>query len=253
MIRESVMRSNLHQGSDVHSVPVRVRFDHIAIGMPRITDALPLLVGELGGVPHSGGPSPDFRWAVWRFDGGGHVEVIEPRGEHGFLHRFLAQRGPGIHHVTFLVPSLSGACAHARSLGYDIVGYDDSEPAWKTAFLHPRQALGIVVQLAEGDGSAEPWEVPRGPPDPPRPVTVLGLRLRARSRARATTQWETLLGGEPTESDTGELVYRWPDSAMRIVVALDATAAEGPECIEVSSHRALFESGPRAMFRVVTR
>jgi len=184
-------------------VPVRVRFDHIAIGMPRITDALPLLVGELGGVPHSGGPSPDFRWAVWRFDGGGHLEVIEPRGEHGFLHRFLAQRGPGIHHVTFLVPSLSG--------------------------------------------------VPRGPPDPPRPVTVLGLRLRARSRARATTQWETLLGGEPTESDTGELVYRWPDSAMRIVVALDATAAEGPECIEVSSHRALFESGPRAMFRVVTR
>ena len=87
--------------------------------------------------------------------------------------------------MTFLVPSLPGACAHARSLGYDIVGYDDSEPTWKTAFLHPRQALGIVVQLAEGDGSAEPWEVPRGPPDPPRPVASPSGAVRSAFAPRA--------------------------------------------------------------------
>ena len=106
-----------------------IAFDHIALGMPRIVEAVPFLVGVLGGVSHSGMQGgPEFRFGTWRYDGGGKIEVIEPVGADGFVHRFLAARGPGIHHVTFKVPDLDEACERARTRGYDIVGFDDSSP-----------------------------------------------------------------------------------------------------------------------------
>lgn len=122
----------------------RVLFDHIAIALPRMADAAPFLCAELGGEPDAGQPSGVFAWGTYRFEGGGSIEIMEPAGPSGFLHRFLAERGAGIHHVTFKVPSLAEACARAESAGYDIIGRDESDPEWKEAFLHPKQALGIV-------------------------------------------------------------------------------------------------------------
>src|SRR5262249_19222093 len=121
--------------------------DHIAIAVEQIAEARPLLESALGGAPAYGGVSPAYTFHQWRFAGGGRLEILEPRGSDGFLRRFLEQRGSGIHHVTFLIPSLDAACERARAHGYDIVGHDASSRDWKEAFLHPRQALGIVVQL----------------------------------------------------------------------------------------------------------
>ena len=151
----------------------RIRFDHIAIGMSRMVDATEMLVGTLGGVPAYGQPSGVFRWGSWTFEGGGAIEILEPMGDHGFLHRFLAERGPGVHHVTFKVPSLDEVSARAERAGYDVVGRDDTDPEWKEGFLHPKQALGIVVQFAEsagGDDGPQPHgSRPRARPTRPRP------------------------------------------------------------------------------------
>ncbi len=217
----------------------RLVFDHIAIALERMADAPAVLVGALGGVPDEGAPSRDFNWGCWRFHGGGRIEIIEPGGGEGFLHRFLAQRGPGIHHVTFRVPSLRDACARAEAHGYKIVGYDDSRTAWKEAFLHPKQALGIVVQLAESGDSDAPrrWQPPPGPANPPPPVTVLGLRVRAQSRERARNLWERVLQGAAEAASDREVIYRWPDSPMRIAVEIDPAGDEGPTCIEFASDR----------------
>jgi len=129
------------------------------------------------------------------------------------------------------VPSLDGLCERARAAGYAIVGYDASDPEWKEAFLHPRQAMGIVVQLAEsawsGDGAVPPEWMPRAQPTDPPPVAMLGLRLSAHSAARAAAQWGALLEGQASTED-GRLVYRWPGSPMRLAVAVDPGAVEGP-------------------------
>jgi methylmalonyl-CoA/ethylmalonyl-CoA epimerase len=216
----------------------KVLFDHIAIAVPRMTDAPSVLVGALGGTPAYGMPSRDFNFGQWRYDGGGRIEIIEPAGDDGFLHRFLAQRGPGIHHVTFKVPDIYEARERARAHGYEIVGFDDSLPEWKTFFLHPRQALGIVVQLAQASGGGpRAWTPPPGPPSAPPPVRLLGLRMRARSRDRAEAQWERVLMGECTDATRNALIYRWPGSPLRIVVELDDTAEEGPLVIEYASDR----------------
>ncbi len=232
-----------------------IRLDHIALAVPRMADATPFLVGVLGGQPAYGAPS--YRFGQWRFANRARLELLEPLGSDGFLHRFLAQRGPGVHHVTFKVPSLRAACARAEAHGYGIVGYDDSRPEWKEAFLHPRQALGIVVQLAESErgGEALPaWTPPPAPPDPPPPVAVVGLRLRARSSERVKTQWEVVLEGQASQAPDGALIYRWPRSPLRIAVEIDPAGPEGPVALEIASPRALpLPPGPHPVLGAVFR
>ena len=138
--------------------------------------------------------------------------------------------------MTFKVPSLRETRARATALGYGVVGYSATVPRWKEAFLHPKDALGIVVQIVES-----PDEPPRGhwrkpppmPADPPAPVRLLGLRMTAHAVERARRQWSTLLGG--AESVEGGLhVFRWPASPLRIAVEIEPTADEGPTRIDVA-------------------
>ncbi len=226
----------------------RILFDHIAIGVPAMSQAAPFLAGELGGVPDVGSPSGEFRWGTYAYDGGGSLEVLEPLGASGFLHRFLAERGPGIHNVTFKVPSLADTCARAEAAGYDVIGRDTSDPEWREAFLHPKQALGIVVQLAQpgaSDGAPSPSTPPPGVAAAPPPVTVLGIRMRCQSRERAMTQWSSVLHGEMADGPRGGLVFRWPGSPMRIAVDIDPVKNEGPITIEIRSARRLgLPAGP---------
>jgi catechol 2,3-dioxygenase-like lactoylglutathione lyase family enzyme len=242
------------------SAPLWTKFDHIAIGIGRTIDALPTLVGRLGGIPDSGGPGGGFRWAAWSFEGGGSIEAIEPVGTDGFLHRFLAARGPGLHHVTFKVSSLEAAAARAEAQGYRLVGRDESDPDWLVAYLHPKEALGIVVQLGQSGGryGRRPDEVPAGPPSPPPPARVLGLRSRAHSSERARLQWERALGGVLTHATERELVFRWPGSPMRIVAEIAPGAEEGPLAIDLAPGRDLaLPDGPveglGTAFRIDTR
>jgi hypothetical protein len=230
------------------------RLDHVAIALPRAADAMPWLVGQLGGRPFAGGPGPGFRFWQLAFREGGLVEVLEPDGPPGgFLHRFLASQGPGIHHVTFKVPELRAAIARAERFGYGVIGVSDQHPAWKEAFLHPKQAQGIVVQLAESHPELEPEEWAR-PPFPPlpepaaEPVALRGLRLRARSEAEARRQWQALLSADASAVDGG-LVFRWPDSPLGLRVELDAAAPPGPVGIELETARELRapDGGDRAL------
>jgi hypothetical protein len=223
-----------------------ILLDHIAIAIERLDDAGPVLAGDWGGeYAYGGGRTTFYQFKQWRFAGGGRIEVLAPSGDDGFLHRFLADRGPGVHHVTFKVPSLDEACERARRHGYDVVGRDDSDPEWKEAVLHPRQALGVVVQLAEASGAGGEWSVPPGARDPSGALAVMGLRLRARTRERARAQWQAILGGEESADGDGALIYRWPDSPLRLAVEIDPHGAEGPIAIECAGARARsLPSGP---------
>ena len=104
---------------------------------------------------------------------------------------------------------------------------------WKEAFVHPKQAMGIVVQLAE---SHENWPAPEDPADA---ASVRALRLVARDAARARRLWGELLGGSESDED-GTLCFRWPDSPIAVRVDLDAQAMEeGPRRLEIGCERPL--------------
>ncbi len=132
------------------------RFDHVAVAVKdlRTPGPLPAL---LSGRFYKGGAETDsgFAWAQWLLPEG-KLEIIAPLGEDSFLHAFLAERGEGLHHVTVKVTDIHRAIEASRDLGAEIVQVDTSQPDWKEAFVHPRSASGVLVQLAEFPDSDPP-------------------------------------------------------------------------------------------------
>ncbi len=128
------------------------RFDHVAVATCDIRSMLPLVTLLEGRFRNGGESSRGFRWAQWYLPGTAKIELLEPLdpsdGDH-FLVRFLAGHGSGVHHLTFKVHDLTAAVGHAESLGYEVVGARLDRPHWKEAFLHPRSAHGVLIQLAE--------------------------------------------------------------------------------------------------------
>ena len=226
------------------SDPASPILDHVAIAVPDASAVPPFLVGELGGRQLGAGPGAGFRFWQWSFEEGGTIEILEPDGPPGgFLHRFLAGRGPGVHHITFKVPDIEKAMDRAASHGYEIVGFNDDWPDWKEAFLHPKQAQGLVVQLVESHVASDAeapgdWPFPTEPANPPPAVRIVGLHLLARSAERARRQWEETLGGR-CSANGAELEFRWPRSPLRVAVAIEPGADEGPRAIEVAADRGL--------------
>lgn len=129
------------------------RFDHVSVAVNSIRASLPL-VNLLEGRFHDGGDqsSDGFRWVQFCLPGAGKLELIEPlqsADEDNFLVRFLGTNGEGIHHLTLKVADIEEAITRAAALGLDVVGIDLSNDGWKEAFVHPKSANGVLVQLAE--------------------------------------------------------------------------------------------------------
>ena len=147
---------------------------------------------ELGGLNVGFGP------AQLRYADGGRVEILQPwqPQDNPFLRRFLDRHGPGPHHLTFKVPDLASAIDHARHAGFVPVGVDLSGPDWKEAFLHPRQATGIVVQLAQASYAWEsppPEGFPTARRDPP--ASLLRVTHAVADLDTGLALFEELLGG----------------------------------------------------------
>jgi methylmalonyl-CoA/ethylmalonyl-CoA epimerase len=125
--------------------------DHTAIAVHDLRAALPLYRDLLGGVPwcFERIPSKGFMWLALRYPNGSQVELLEPIGDGGFLHEFLAKRGEGVHHMTFLVRDIRVAVERARAAGLRVVDEDFRDPRWQEAFISPRSAFGTIVQLAQ--------------------------------------------------------------------------------------------------------
>lgn len=128
----------------------RSRIAHIGIAVARIDEALAFYRDVLGLVP--GAPeSADGATIVSLDFGGVHVELLEPRDADSPVARFLAKRGPGIHHVCYRVPDLDEALERCRAAGYRLVDQTPRRGAGgrRIAFLHPRATAGILLELTE--------------------------------------------------------------------------------------------------------
>jgi len=138
--------------ADLHAVVER--FDHVSIAVWDIRAALPM-VELMGGTFRQGGDVAGFRWAQWTLPGPAKLELIQPLDPDdagNFLVRFLRDRGPGLHHMTFRVLNLLEAVDQARAMGFTVTGVSPHGD-WKEAFIHPRSSHGTLIQLAEWDDS----------------------------------------------------------------------------------------------------
>jgi methylmalonyl-CoA/ethylmalonyl-CoA epimerase len=131
--------------------------DHVSIAVREMRTAIPFYTDTLGAVFLFAGERHDqgFRWAQFRFPGGGKVELVTPSSPGGFVARFLERRGEGVHHVTLKVPDIERAIGHLGAQGIPLFNVSTGRPDWKEAFIHPRNANGTLVQIAQSAISDE--------------------------------------------------------------------------------------------------
>jgi methylmalonyl-CoA/ethylmalonyl-CoA epimerase len=139
--------------STVETAAIADRLDHVSIATREIASLLPLIRDVLGARFLMGATeaAQNFRWAQFQFPGGGVIELLEPVGEQGFVHDFLAARGEGLHHITLRVRDIATRAKELEALGYRPFKSKFDNPVWKEFFLHPKETHGVLIQLAESE------------------------------------------------------------------------------------------------------
>jgi methylmalonyl-CoA/ethylmalonyl-CoA epimerase len=202
--------------------------DHVAIGADVLTDGWQLFGGLLGGAWAYGGHSPGFWWGQLQFSAGPKVELLTPTGgpAAAFLEQFLADRGPGFHHLNFIVPSIEVTLGKIEALGIKPVGVRLQNPHWKEAFLHPRDGYGTVIQVAEQGGPPGPSPAPAGLGKPGRPAALSLIEQRVADVESATRLFQRALDATVVSAHAAVTELSWPNGArLRLVQA----AAAGPD------------------------
>jgi methylmalonyl-CoA/ethylmalonyl-CoA epimerase len=129
--------------------------DHIGIAVHsidesrRLYEALGLEIGGVEEVPQEG-----VRVAFIDC-GGSRIELLEPTGEGSPIAKFLATRGPGIHHLCLGSSDVRADDARLRREGYRVLRPEPSRGAggcW-VQFVHPKSAGGVLLELSEGEPS----------------------------------------------------------------------------------------------------
>lgn len=130
--------------------PKGVRIAHVGIALESIAAQLPFYREILGMRQAEVTDSDGARIAAFEA-GDALVELLEPERADTPVGRFLARRGPGIHHICFAVDDIEAVLQRCRGAGVRLI---DEVPrigaeGKRIAFLHPSSTGGVLVELTE--------------------------------------------------------------------------------------------------------
>jgi methylmalonyl-CoA/ethylmalonyl-CoA epimerase len=202
--------------------------DHVAIGTPALTDGWDLFGGVLGGTWVYGADSPGYWWGQLGFAAGPKIELLTPTGgpDAAFLERFLAGHGAGPHHLNFIVDDIELTLARIRALGLEPVGVNLANPSWKEAFLHPRSAHGIVIQVAQQNGAPD-GSAPAELPTPGPPTRFDLIEHHVSDLDGATRLFGAVLDGRLETAGDRAAELSWPGGRRLRLVREDGLARGG--------------------------
>jgi methylmalonyl-CoA/ethylmalonyl-CoA epimerase len=128
------------------------RIDHIGVAVADLDEALALHEQTYGmPVVHRETIESQGVEAVLLDVGENHVELLRPLAGDTPVGRFLARRGPGLHHVAYQVEDIEAALEELRARGIRLI---DEAPRTgirrtRVAFLHPLASGGVLTELVE--------------------------------------------------------------------------------------------------------
>lgn len=128
------------------------RIDHLGIAVKDLAAARATFEALLGSPPlgEETVASEKVRVAFFR-TGESAFELLEPTSPDSAVAKFLEKRGEGIHHVCLAVDDIDREVARLRAAGFQFVG-DAPRPGAggaRVAFVHPKSAGGILVELSQ--------------------------------------------------------------------------------------------------------
>ncbi|HXN75090.1 MAG TPA: methylmalonyl-CoA epimerase [Gemmatimonadaceae bacterium] len=132
------------------STPRGTRVSHIGIAVEALAKSIPFFRDVLG-LPEVGLDDSDGASIVGFSAGEPLVELLAADDPASPIARFIAKRGPGIHHICFSVDDLDAMLERCRRAGVQLI---DEKPrigaeGKRIAFLHPKSTAGVLVELSD--------------------------------------------------------------------------------------------------------
>lgn len=129
--------------------------DHVGIAVHSLDESLPLFESITGGKGY-GRERVDAQGVevVFLGEGEGRIELLAPTRDDSGVAKFLARRGPGMHHLCYRVPSIVDELDRYRGAGAQLI---DEQPrhgaaGHLVAFVHPKSTGGVLVELLQDGG-----------------------------------------------------------------------------------------------------
>ncbi len=166
--------------------------------------------------------------------GENEIELLEPTRDDTGVARFLATRGQTMHHICFNTDNVDAELTRLKGLGVDLI---DQEPrdglAGRIAFIHPKAAHGVLIELATPPAGAHTSHA--------KGFDHLAVTVADYAAAQAT--WERLVGlkvtGEVRPEGRGMVIGQM-HSGQAVVELIAATSPESPMAQRIA------EQGERA-------
>ena len=128
------------------------RIHHVGIAVADLDESIERYRAALGAeLLHRAVNEKEGLEAAFLRTGQGEVELMTATRPESPVGKFLAKRGPGLHHVAYGVSDIAAALADARAAGLELI---DSEPRMGMhgtliAFVHPKSMGGVLTELVQ--------------------------------------------------------------------------------------------------------
>jgi methylmalonyl-CoA/ethylmalonyl-CoA epimerase len=125
---------------------------HFGVAVTDLDESIGLYRAALGAeLVHRASSEKDGLEAAFLRVGDGELELMAPLRVDSPVGKFLAKRGPGLHHVAYGVSDIVEALAEARAAGLELI---DPEPRLgmhgaRIAFVHPKSLNGVLTEFVE--------------------------------------------------------------------------------------------------------
>jgi methylmalonyl-CoA/ethylmalonyl-CoA epimerase len=128
------------------------RIHHIGVAVADLDESIRVYTAALGAqLTHRATNEKEGLEAAFLRVGDGEIELMSPLRDDSPVGKFMAKRGPGLHHVAYAVTDIAASLAEARKAGLELI---DSEPrvgmhGTRIAFVHPKSLEGVLTEFVE--------------------------------------------------------------------------------------------------------
>lgn len=129
------------------------KIDHIAIVVENLEQALGVYRDALGMTVTDVRvmPEQDVKMAFLP-SGDSEIELLEPLHADSGIGKYLAKRGEGLHHICLEVDDIEATLADLKAKGSQLIDETPKQGVYgKIAFIHPKGAHGVLVELVQRD------------------------------------------------------------------------------------------------------
>lgn len=131
-------------------MPKVKQINHVAVVVEDMEEALSFWRDALGMELHGLRDVPAEKSQVAFLPlSGSEVELVQPTTDDSGIAKYLAKRGPGMHHICLEVDDIEGMLSHLKSQGVRLINEEPrvATDGKKYAFLHPESTSGVLVEL----------------------------------------------------------------------------------------------------------